>query len=435
MGKPEPVLITTQQKKKQSAGSINPNAASSAQHGSGTLNPGKGQRRSVLMGKQADGSGEDEQGGDAIGEFDEAEFDDLVGSGGDNMRHSRNSSNQQSNSNSQYGEGGRSSGLFETHRSGGDIWGKWNGVGAFDQWHKPLQGCVDLVGTHPESSQLDAFAQPQQQILGAPSLGGPGGGQKKGPVSAQTIRPGTLKNPSGIPGSAGSVGDDGTMRAGTSGQLSSEGPDKRDGSNTGTTSRNGRNTPPGNRRSGTPVESLTAYRIEVQPNSVLFCELNFSPRQIESHNFPLFFMLSATQSQQSCASLAKQISARGVASRLSVTPGVIHFGPRVVCSLARSPHKQTVIVRNCERGQLRWYVRPQEIELVQQGIFQISQTEGNLNSGNDDEFVVSFFPSEPRAYTFSIPVYLNDDETEYTDVEVTALGVKPMIIFEPKELV
>ncbi|KAA6384777.1 MAG: hypothetical protein EZS28_019696 [Streblomastix strix] len=85
MGKPEPVLITTQQKKKQSAGSININATSSAQLGSGTLNPGKGQRRSVLMGKQADGSGEDEQGGDAIGEFDESEFDDLVGSGGDNM--------------------------------------------------------------------------------------------------------------------------------------------------------------------------------------------------------------------------------------------------------------------------------------------------------------------------------------------------------------
>jgi hypothetical protein len=39
-----------------------------------------------------------------------------------------------------------------------NVWGKWGGVGAFEGYNRPLQGCVDLLGIHSQTDQLVAFS-------------------------------------------------------------------------------------------------------------------------------------------------------------------------------------------------------------------------------------------------------------------------------------
>ncbi|KAH7821511.1 putative flagellar associated protein [Monocercomonoides exilis] len=353
------------------------------------------------------------------------------------------------NSNQQQQQQSATLSLFHTPSSPADVWGKWNGVGAFDYFHLPLQGCVDYLGIFPQSIGLSAFAQPQlaTDAVGhsVRSITG------DFPVSSRqnternireklterlqmeelgrTANMGTSEKDSALTKrterSQSSINNRKTARRKTDRKLG--------GSSSASSENNKYST---HQNSSQPdAEELTAYRVEIQPSSLLQLDLIFTASKLESYDFPLFFMLSANQSEASSLSLTKPVTARTVPASLIVTPHSIDFGPRVMSSLSKPLHKQSVILHNSDSQPLHWSVHLEDIEDIAAGTFQISPVEGILLSGGDAECIISFFPSEARTFNITIPFFLNDDIKPYCSVQVTALGISPMLLFEPKEVI
>ncbi|KAK2956760.1 hypothetical protein BLNAU_8213 [Blattamonas nauphoetae] len=99
---------------------------------------------------------------------------------------------------------------------------------------------------------------------------------------------------------------------------------------------------------------------------------------------------------------------------------------------ASVPLSDTVCIHHTRP--LKWRIDASNIPEIQADIFQVTPSEGTLANGQEDEFIVSFFPKEEAEYKLSIPLFLNGEKSEYCDITVTALGIKQQLVFEPKEL-
>ncbi|KAK2949545.1 putative Cilia- and flagella-associated protein 47 [Blattamonas nauphoetae] len=310
---------------------------------------------------------------------------------------------------------------FKTKPTKNDAWGKWNGVGAFDNFHRPLQGLVDLLGTHSETVLMDAFSQPQLQ-------------SEEGQAPPKNIRGMFATNPN-----ASVSRDDAQREPRIVEDRSDRDSSQRNVSKQRAPSRTGVNATPMSKQTLTidtendENEGLTSYLLKIQPNSTLMCELEYTA-DILAHDFVLYLFLSATQSASTTHALSRQITAKGVPARLSVSPRQIDFGARTISTLAKPLHKLSVTLVNTEHSPLKWRIDASNIPEIQEDIFQVTPSEGTLANGQEDEFIVSFFPKEEAEYKLSIPLFLNDEKSEYCDITVTALGIKQQLVFEPKEL-
>ncbi|KAK2945450.1 putative Cilia- and flagella-associated protein 47 [Blattamonas nauphoetae] len=310
---------------------------------------------------------------------------------------------------------------FTTKPSANDVWGKWNGVGAFDSHLKPLQGLVDLVGTNTETILMDAFSQPQLQ-------------SEEGKKA--------LKNIQGLFPSHPSAGGGREERRRDEKKKEEKKTDQKTDRNLSRntsfhTSRNN-NDQGGNRKLTLSVEpeedeSLTAYRLDIKPNSILMCEVEYTA-DIHAYDFTLFFFLSASQSTTTTNALSRQITAKGVPARLSINRRTLDFGARVISTLPKPLHKLSVVLTNMEHNPLNWRLQTDGIAEVLDETIQISPSEGLLGNGQEAEIVFSFFPKEEAEYNLTIPLFLNDETSEYCDITVTALGIRQQLVFEPKEL-
>ncbi|KAK2953241.1 hypothetical protein BLNAU_11867 [Blattamonas nauphoetae] len=108
----------------------------------------------------------------------------------------------------------------------------------------------------------------------------------------------------------------------------------------------------------------------------------------------------------------RQITAKGVPARLSVSPRQIDFGARTISTLAKPLHKLSVTLVNTEHSPLKW----------------------RIDASNTPEIQADIFQKEEAEYKLSIPLFLNAEKSEYSDITVAALGIKQQLVFEPKEL-
>ncbi|KAK2944103.1 hypothetical protein BLNAU_20987 [Blattamonas nauphoetae] len=221
---------------------------------------------------------------------------------------------------------------------------KWNGVGAFDSHLKPLQGLVENVGTNTETILMDAFSQPLLQSEE---------GQK------------ALKNIQGLFPSHPSAGGGREDRR----RDEKKKEEKKTYQETDRNLSRNNNDQGINRKLTLSVEpeedeSLTAYRLGIQPNSILMCEVEYIA-DIHAYDFTLFFFLSASQSTTTTNALSRQITAQGVPPCLSI-------------------NRRTLAFRDLQMASLKYLMKRSKPRL----------SEGLLGNGQIAEIVFSFFPKE-----------------------------------------
>jgi hypothetical protein len=183
-------------------------------------------------------------------------------------------------------------------------WGKWGGVGAFDGVRRPLQGCVDLLGTNSDCENLEAF----KTVVEEPLM------SKNGAVD-------------GDDDDDNSFVDDNKLKNDTKDNKDIKESKKVVNNN----SKQNEHNPNGLQ---SPCEEMpSSYRIELKAFSRLRMDLIFEPHGIRSNTRPrkerlkdkqkespdgfrLFFMLSESQSDARRDALVTKVDATAIPSIL-----------------------------------------------------------------------------------------------------------------------
>ncbi|KAJ4455694.1 putative flagellar associated protein [Paratrimastix pyriformis] len=175
-----------------------------------------------------------------------------------------------------------------------------------------------------------------------------------------------------------------------------------------------------------------AYKIQVQPGQVVRFELVFNPKTPASFEFPLPFALSNLPAPPA---LLRTVTARAIAPRLGLTSTQVDFGSRVISKLSKTLHKETLVFSNCDHLPLRWAVAAADQPHFASGVFQVTPDTGVLQPGQEAEVQVSFTPTDPVHYSANVGILLDRAEHPYTTLRLQGLGIAPMLIFEPREVI
>lgn len=178
------------------------------------------------------------------------------------------------------------------------------------------------------------------------------------------------------------------------------------------------------------------YSINLEPNKIYKMKLIFTPQNTIRYSFRLPLYLGNPDERN--PNLAKLVTCNSVAPKIVLDPinGVRDF-KKLIIPYMEAPRSETMIlsIKNPdENSSLNFFIDLEQ--LMKDRVFTLSKNEGTIKPLGTTELYISYKPHIPGAWSFRLPVYLDDDrENKKAEIILKGEAAQPKIFFDRRQII
>ena len=177
-----------------------------------------------------------------------------------------------------------------------------------------------------------------------------------------------------------------------------------------------------------------SYIFYLKPNRSYTYTLVFSPIKPGSYVFNLPFYIPG---QETDPVIIKQIKCIGNNPKFLMEPfnGFIEFDRKIIISPESviPEYKQLTISNPNFDESLVWNLDKEVLD--NQKVFTVIPESGEIKSQQTMSLKIGFKPNKPQNFELSIPFYLSNDTTPYTEIKLKGEGAVPKLLFDSPEII
>ena len=158
--------------------------------------------------------------------------------------------------------------------------------------------------------------------------------------------------------------------------------------------------------------------------------MTFSPKDVKEYEFELPIKLSGYGKMDS---LTRFVYCQGIRPKLLIEPISMEFKRKIITTVEKCyPTFNEMTLSNPSKNEVNWRI---ESYHSKDSIFTISPEKGKLGAGKRITIQIGFNPYQSGDYEENFPIFLDDSNKVYLEINFKGKASHPKLIFDRNEII